>query len=72
MSSSLGTLGIAVVLQHDVALAVAYYHVGNSLHAEVHAEVAIGVEQFLVLPSRDYRREVSPYLIVLSLVDGMA
>ena len=47
----LGTLGIAVVLRHDVALAVAYYHVGDSLHAKRALEVAVGVEQHVILPT---------------------
>ena len=56
------------MLGHDVALAVAHYHVGNCLHAKRTLEVAVGVEQHVILPTVvvDERFHL---VDVLSLVD---
>ncbi len=45
----LSALGIAVVLRHDIAVAVAYDYVRDGLNAECALEVAIRVEEHLVL-----------------------
>ena len=47
----LSTLGIAVVLRHNLAVAIAYDYVRDGLNAECALEVAIRVEEHLVLPA---------------------
>ena len=47
----LSTLGVSVVLRHDLAVAVANDNVRDGLYAERALEVAVRVEQNLILPA---------------------
>ena len=63
------TLSVAVVLSHDVALAVANDYVRNGLDAECALEVAVGIEEHLILPAVVVNEGL--HLInILCLVDG--
>lgn len=65
----LGTLGVAVVLVHDLAVAIANEHVGDHLDAQCALELRVGVDQHVVSPTVLINERL--HLVdVLALVDA--